>query len=315
MLSRTQFQVQKLYRLSSQGSSGSQKLSRSLQSIVGKLIKQPQEFRRTQVADAQESLIVCQSCYGQFAELDFQKTTSQCSCYYCRQCIREYLKERVLSKRVLKVPCLNAECRAHFAELDLRELLSERLFRKYLRFRREGELVRAGNVFWCPTADCGTPLRRSKKEFLRCPKCAKLVCNRCKQAEHPQLTCEQVSADGFERLAKELNLKPCPKCQSVIEKALGCNHMTCTQCGYQFCWLCLKKYNEHHYKDWNRLFGCPYRMFAEDNEIVLERDSGCVVCCSSCCGTRSSYSWRCLFLSSRLLSRFSCSSLNSRCWM
>ena len=32
--------------------------------------------------------------------------------------------------------------------------------------------------------------------------------------------------------------------------------MTCSQCKYQFCWICLKTYTSNHYKRWN-ICGCP----------------------------------------------------------
>ena len=35
----------------------------------------------------------------------------------------------------------------------------------------------------------------------------------------------------------QANTKDCPKCKVVIEKSWGCNHMKCTQCGADFCWV------------------------------------------------------------------------------
>ncbi len=41
-----------------------------------------------------------------------------------------------------------------------------------------------------------------------------------------------------------LTTKKCPnpatKCTVPIEKNEGCQHMTCTQCRHEFCWVCLR---------------------------------------------------------------------------
>jgi len=52
------------------------------------------------------------------------------------------------------------------------------------------------------------------------------------------------------------NISNCPKCKVRLEKIAGCNHMTCRQCGYSWCWLCGKKYTDFHYSPIN-VFGCP----------------------------------------------------------
>ncbi|KAK5162929.1 uncharacterized protein LTR77_011090 [Saxophila tyrrhenica] len=36
--------------------------------------------------------------------------------------------------------------------------------------------------------------------------------------------------------------KPCPSCRWQIQKASGCEHMVCSKCRYEFCYLCLASY-------------------------------------------------------------------------
>ena len=39
--------------------------------------------------------------------------------------------------------------------------------------------------------------------------------------------------------------KPCPKCNCAIQKRSGCNHMTCSKCKHNFCWVCLGRWSLH----------------------------------------------------------------------
>merc|ERR550514_1353158 len=67
---------------------------------------------------------------------------------------------------------------------------------------------------------------------------------------------------------KRRNTKPCPRCQSPIEKNDGCDHMTCRRgaggCGHEFCWLCLADYatilrEGNHYHERTCTYYAPYR--------------------------------------------------------
>ena len=68
------------------------------------------------------------------------------------------------------------------------------------------------------------------------------------------------------------------------EKNEGCNHMTCTSCKYQWCWLCLEEYKYGHYESGK----CEGKQFyveinqnqnqnqdnqiIDDEEIILRRN-------------------------------------------
>ena len=53
--------------------------------------------------------------------------------------------------------------------------------------------------------------------------------------------------DSLAEYAKNNFLKKCPNCNIITEKNSGCNHITCTKCNYQWCWLCNGKYSTDHF--------------------------------------------------------------------
>ena len=66
------------------------------------------------------------------------------------------------------------------------------------------------------------------------------------------MTCETVHKWILKNSAESENLnwilahtKQCPKCKRPIEKNQGCMHMTCSQCRFEFCWLCQGSWAEH----------------------------------------------------------------------
>ena len=62
---------------------------------------------------------------------------------------------------------------------------------------------------------------------------------------------------------KDKVVKKCPKCKIYTEKNEGCNHMTCTSCKYQWCWLCEGEYQYGHYNSGR----CNGQQFTKANSI------------------------------------------------
>ena len=87
--------------------------------------------------------------------------------------------------------------------------------------------------------------------YFTCTECNLRSCFDCRALAHPRLTCkeyqafliaERTPADAATMEWFENNTKSCP-CNARIEKNLGCEHMTCTRCRAEWCWLCGVDYN------------------------------------------------------------------------
>jgi hypothetical protein len=82
--------------------------------------------------------------------------------------------------------------------------------------------------------------------YFTCTECNMRSCFDCRALAHPNLTCkeyqafliaEQTPVDTATMNWFKKNTKRCT-CNRPIEKNLGCEHMTCTQCKAEWCWLC-----------------------------------------------------------------------------
>ncbi|CAL2034164.1 unnamed protein product [Caenorhabditis brenneri] len=92
-----------------------------------------------------------------------------------------------------------------------------------------------------------------RKVLLDHCSCRNTLCILCESDAHYPATCRQLqlweerrsNSNGMTLSWIRLNTKECPKCFIPIQKNDGCNHMTCTGCRYQYCWVCLKNWRTH----------------------------------------------------------------------
>lgn len=60
---------------------------------------------------------------------------------------------------------------------------------------------------------------------------------KCKSTHGEEEVCDD---EEISMLLKKKNVKKCPKCTVLIQKASGCNHMECKSCKTHICWNCLE---------------------------------------------------------------------------
>ena len=74
--------------------------------------------------------------------------------------------------------------------------------------------------------------------------CGAYYCARCSHAPHWPATCEQRrkweetlhSSPDVQYLRQ--HTRPCPKCDVRTQRTEGCMHITCSNCGIEWCWAC-----------------------------------------------------------------------------
>ena len=183
-----------------------------------------------------------------------------CKHRFCKKCIKGYLENSLNEGNVIDNKCPDVNCDKIICDLDILKVLSALQFGKFKQYRVLSKLRMDPNSRWCPNPDCtqpGTVADPNHPDFpkLHCESCNTDFCFHCSDIWHEDLTCKQWSrtkarnvknSEVRRKKKEESNTKAwlkanktvkCKKCGSLVQKAEGCNHMTC-RCGHEFCWLC-----------------------------------------------------------------------------
>jgi len=174
-------------------------------------------------------------------------------CMTCPECFDSYLDHTSsLGKPTLKCP--GYRCNAQLKEEYLETVAPKALEHWRLAVFRF-EMKKCRNFKFCPNASCGEgfeiKVNCCEADEVSCPKCSESFCPKCNSVAHKGKTCEEVRVERHKETWGEMAeymakpTKQCPFCLVWIEKNDGCNHMTCTHCRGEFCWLCFGNWSTH----------------------------------------------------------------------
>uniref|UniRef100_A0A8C6URX9 RBR-type E3 ubiquitin transferase n=1 Tax=Neogobius melanostomus TaxID=47308 RepID=A0A8C6URX9_9GOBI len=195
-----------------------------------------------------------------------------CGHVFCRTCLAEFCKVQITNGSVREVTCLHAGCKAAPTPAQVRSLVGDELFGRYDRLLLQFSLDSMPDVMYCPRPSCASAvITDSSSSMALCTVCSFAFCVHCKKTYHSTETLDQEalwedysSGNRARRKLLEhrygkgimlgfltsclsedwitINSKTCPHCFNHIEKNGGCDHMTCSQCNHQFCWICVCKW-------------------------------------------------------------------------
>ncbi|KAF9024617.1 hypothetical protein BDZ89DRAFT_1135897 [Hymenopellis radicata] len=187
-----------------------------------------------------KAAVECPICFDELAS----PCTLLCGHKHCGSCLKEYLLA-ARDSRFFPLTCLGNQA-------NCTELIPLRAAKEFLTTSELDTLVTAAysayiakrpNEFHpCPTADCPQVYRAGPAgNILQCPACLARICSTCRGEEHEGGECPD--GDGQEQAFKEWksqhDVQACPGCKVDIERAEGCNHVTCTRCQTHICWVLL----------------------------------------------------------------------------
>ena len=215
-----------------------------------------QSFRDESIEDVESSVVprdkTCPVC------LDHPEPCIRLECgdFYCYSCLKHFLITGITDKNPVLacVECLTPipvnTLRKILPRSDLEDLF-ELVFNTHVRTNPE-------KFKFCGTPHCTRLYMLSSKDSVdppafHCPSCLRSVCSACQSVPHEGVTCfeweinqnaEVQKADALlEKWAsrKGKDVHRCPKCNALIEKNKGCNHIRC-HCGTHLCWICVESF-------------------------------------------------------------------------
>ncbi|CAH8581551.1 unnamed protein product [Heterobilharzia americana] len=179
-----------------------------------------------------------------------------CGHRFCRDCWCSYLTVKIEEGLSIDIKCMSVGCNVLVIEDFLLTLLKNSPVKdKYLNllFQRMVEShpsLRFCVGFNCPVLICS--LEEPKARRVRCERCHSEFCFMCSEAYHAPTSCATLKHwlvkcrdDSGTANYMTAHTKDCPSCHVCIEKNEGCNHMKCSICHYEFCWVCLGVWKSH----------------------------------------------------------------------
>ena len=193
----------------------------------------------------------CGICEEEINYEDKKVITQPCKHYCCISCWFDYLKEKINNANVYKINCMKHECNYSLSDYFIRSIIGKdsQLLQKYDKFLSRKKLMESNKkIKFCPYPDCdGYAEKKNKKEKIVKCNFGHEFCFNCSNKPHPNQKCEEIIDKDFEKWKSHRVVKRCPHCKFWTEKNEGCNHMTCIECKFQWCWLCQKECLIGHY--------------------------------------------------------------------
>ena len=199
----------------------------------------------------------CLICEEKLTEEEKKDNLLKCNHIFCNDCYFEYLKEKVNSNQIDIIKCPQKDCQIILKNNFIQKKLfnDTNLLEKYVILEKRRQLMLDPDIQLCPYPDCESYAKKVKNNnYVCCVEKKHKFCFNCLKEWHGKKKCDDSVDESFKKWRDSYKVKRCPKCKIFIEKNEGCNHITCKNCSYEFCWLCMSKYSSNHF-DFGRCAG------------------------------------------------------------
>lgn len=202
----------------------------------------------------------CEVCLDEDGFGPEEMMAMPCGHEFCLTCWYGYI-HNALEKGPLCVreSCPQAGCDELITNEEVARAAPD-LLPKFESYQLRSFVETYGMTRWCPGPGCdqvalafgsGGAIADAGGTAC-CDECQTSFCLKCGEEPHAPIVCKDLERWN-EKCRNEsetanwilANTKPCPECSSRIEKNQGCNHMTCSKCKNEFCWICMGNWADH----------------------------------------------------------------------
>ena len=205
--------------------------------------------------------VTCPICYDDFDRS--QMMSMPCGHEFCMDCWYDFCVNAVNEgPSCVNTTCPQASCTEVVTEEEMARALggmNSPHMLKYLTYQLRSFVDANSLTRWCPGKGCeriacaeSALAMEADGNIASCDSCYTRFCMVCGNEPHAPSSCKELDK-WSEKCRNEsetanwilANTKSCPRCRSRIEKNQGCNHMTCSSCKHEFCWICMGDWADH----------------------------------------------------------------------
>lgn len=151
----------------------------------------------------------------------------------CTECFTSHLEIEVETKMWNQVSC--PQCPLMLQREEIHILASAETWTRYQQFAQRAALSENPAYRYCFSTSCDSGQVHDGELVFACQSCGHCHCTVCNTNWHENDTCEQYQArhqarqqaEAASEVMVQSTTKPCPACNSNIEKIDGCDHMIC----------------------------------------------------------------------------------------
>lgn len=216
---------------------------------------------------------ICEICLENLSSFMHQFNYLQlrlCGHSFCVECLKMQIVNQINLPNCFPIKCI--KCNEIISNSDIKEVFTQEEMEKisYALIKVFISSEKGKQYKWCQNPNCNYIYVRKinskdNSNIRLCPNCNKRYCLICEGEIVNELLHNKKcrlkllkKVNYLDRKWMIKNTKNCPVCNSIYEKAKGCNHITCINCVpvTHFCYICGKVLNRDN----------PLSHFSDPNE-------------------------------------------------